>query len=240
MARNRREFKKRLSANLVIGNEHCLRVSRQKMNAVRRQRILADAPADLDDEPPPDEPPLGGDSTTILHNGGNPPPLPPETGREAAGEQGGILATTILHNGGSDPPPDEPPLGGDSTTILHNRGNPHPLPPEGGREAAGEQGGSLATTILHNGGTPQHPPLNSPDGAVVGGVGCGDPPENGREAVEVGDHNKGVSNESPTREYPESTFTLSDMVVATVSLPEEDSAPRSLTSGQGGDNAENN
>jgi len=132
-------------------------------------------------------------------------------------------------------------------TILHGS-NTTPLPPDPGREPAGEQGGILANTILHNGSPPQPPPPYPPEdighGDVVGGVGGGgDPTETSREAAEEGDHQT-ISNESPAGEQhgvvpQESNFTFSDIAVATAS-PTGESAPLSLTSGQGGNNAKNN
>jgi hypothetical protein len=63
MARKRRYFKKLVSAYLVIGNEHCLRVSRKKLKAVRAQQTL-DNEDDDEAEPPDPQAPV--------------PPHPPE------------------------------------------------------------------------------------------------------------------------------------------------------------------
>ena len=134
MARKRRFFKKQLGAYLAIGNEHCLRVSRQKMHAVRRQRIDApDSPLDdassLAESLIPPEPDReidaeeGNLADSILHNGSNNQSLPPERGREAEAE-GGNLADSILNNGS----------------------NHQSLSPERGRETEAE-GGNLATIL---------------------------------------------------------------------------------------------
>jgi hypothetical protein len=61
MARKRRYFKKLVSAYLVIGNEHCLRVSRKKLKAIRMQQIADD---DNDEAEPHQQAPV--------------PPHPPE------------------------------------------------------------------------------------------------------------------------------------------------------------------
>ena len=140
MARKRRYFKKLYSAYLAIGNEHCLRVSRRKMHAVRRQLANTSAP----EEPPPEDPPPGGNLAMILYNGSNNlHPLPPDPERETAGEQGGIPATTILHNRGNTPSP------------------------ELGREAA-SNGGTLATMPLDAASASPHP-LYIGLNAIVGG-----------------------------------------------------------------------
>ena len=184
MARKRRYFKKLYSAYLAIGNEHCLRVSRRKMHAVRRQLANTSAP----EEPPPEDLPPGGNLAMILYNGSNNlHPLPPDPGRETAGEQGGIPATTILHNRGNTPSP------------------------ELGREAA-SNGGTLATMPLDAASASPHP-LDIGLNAIVGGDELG-------QAVQV-------------------SSTILDIEVVAIEVPDTSSA-LSLNFGQGGDNANDN
>jgi len=82
MARKRRFSKKIISVYLAIGNEHCLRVSRLKMRAVRRQQA-EDEPILADDSPQVDAVAPAA-HTLILNNGSA--PLPPGHGLEADGD----------------------------------------------------------------------------------------------------------------------------------------------------------
>jgi hypothetical protein len=90
MARKRRFFKKIMSVYLAIGNEHCLRVSRNKMRAVRRQQA-EDEPILADESPQVDAVVLAA-HPLILNNGSTPPFQ--GHGREADGD-GSILAQAL-------------------------------------------------------------------------------------------------------------------------------------------------
>ena len=123
--------------------------------------------------------------------------------------------------------------------ILNGSNNLHTLPPDPGRETAGEQGGIPATTILQNRGNTPSPELGR-EAASNGGtlvtmplddaLATPHPPDIGLNAIVGGDKPEQAAQVS---------FTISDIEVVATEIPDTSSA-LSLNFGQGGDNANDN